>query len=216
MPGPTITRRLFNMWAGATALGKFLVPTVPVEAGLTPEVVDEELSEDTEQPPLQYRWLLTMPQRYEWECKIVDQFDVPILDENGKQKTERRTSYLWTEVVERKSIHDDDDVRVMLWSPVSDTEVAEAERMWPWLSCWMLFLAKVFSLPASSRARAADSTDTTANNSGCGRASNHSSRPSCPQGIGIVGGLSWCRCRTSRGRVWKKSTIALSCLTASL
>ena len=118
------------MWAGATALGKFLIPTTPVEAGVTPEVIDEEPVEETEEASLQYRWLLTMPEQFEWDCKTVDQFGEPILEENGQQKTERRTSYVWTEVVERKSIDDDDDVRVMVWNPVSDNEVAEAQRFY--------------------------------------------------------------------------------------
>jgi len=129
MAGTRITRRLFNMWAGTIALGRYLIPSTAIEPGVMPQV-DVEADEPEDAAEVKYRWLLTMPDRYQWPCKLINHKGEPLLDEEGTQRTETRTSYLWTEVVERQTIEDDDEVRVMVWTPVSDEEVAEAERFY--------------------------------------------------------------------------------------
>ena len=38
MAGTRITRRLFNMWAGTIALGRYLIPSTAIEPGVMPQV----------------------------------------------------------------------------------------------------------------------------------------------------------------------------------
>jgi len=124
---PAITRRLFNVIAGALSVGSFIMPEESAGAatGSNNSRNKNQPGDDGNQPPAAAtaeRSLLAAPDRWDW--------DHAIRTADGAEVVHQYSTFFWTEVVNPGGSGKAPRERVASWTPRSPAEQEEAERFY--------------------------------------------------------------------------------------